>query len=149
MKVIKLISALLALFSSDVMADSGSPITFFTIETFSYIDEGDTGPSMGDLRVGRGNLSSTLYGPSNGQSTWTATVVGILPDGQEQRDYSTEFTWGKDSIRVQKVINESKNTPSVRAITGGTGKYRNARGVALYEPLGDAKGTIKVTFNLR
>ena len=149
MKTTLLISSLMLVNALDVSAATRDPVTFFTVEQFAYIDTGETGASLGDIRVGRGKLSSTLYGDANGQSTWQAVVVGILPNNQEQRDYTTEFTWGENSIRVQKVINESKNTPSTRAITGGTGKFHNARGTASYEPLGDAQGTIKVTFKLR
>lgn len=149
MKISLLCASFLFAIAFDAQAASSSPVTFFTVEQFAYIDTGESGTSLGDMRVGRGKLSSTLYGSPNGQSTWQATVVGILPNNQEQRDYSTEFTWGADSIRVQKVINESKNTPSTRAITGGTGKFRNAKGTAHYEPLGDAQGTIKITFKMR
>ena len=148
MKKYAMLASLLLLNVNGIEAATKNPVTFFTVEQYSYIDIGDAGPGLGDLRVGRGTLASTLYGETNGTSTWQATVVGILAGGQEQRDYTTEFTWGEDSIRVQKVINESRNTPSTRAITGGTGKYKMARGVAYYEPLGDAQGTIKVTFRI-
>lgn len=149
MKITLLFASFMLAVTFDAQAASSNPVTFFTVEQFAYIDTGEIGTSLGDMRVGRGRLSSTLYGSPNGQSTWQATVVGILPNNQEQRDYTTEFTWGADSIRVQKVISESRNTPSIRAITGGTGKFRNARGTAHYEPLGDAAGTIKITFKMR
>jgi hypothetical protein len=111
----------------------------------NFVDVGPAGPSPGDIyvfvddvflasapnqRVGQALGRCTVIDPASARLGCATTTS--LPDG----DITTDGT----------LINVP-GTTSTGAITGGTGRFRNARGEAVLD-LGPAEGPHRATFRL-
>ena len=110
-----------------------------------FVDLGDPGPDPGDLyvfsddvffasdpgtRVGRADGRCTMIDPTTAR--FGCTVITSLPDG----DVTTEGT-----------LTLVPGTTSTGAITGGTRRFRNARGEGSVD-LGPLGGPHHVTFSV-
>ena len=134
---------------ADVVGTAQNPLQFKLISRATainnFIDTGPAGPSTGDLyvftdQVFRPSAPSTPIGTFEGHcilfdpstAHWDCSVVTTLPDGTIRGDGALTFVEG------------SKNRG---AITGGTERYRNARGEGLVE-LGPFMGPHTLSYSV-
>ena len=117
----------------------GKTITFYapTVQ-FKLIDLGDTGFSLGDESVFSDDLLTAPNGETLGFDGGTCTVVRVK-DAKTQTgtvQCLVTFSLRDGQITTQSlsdVANGGLSGTQPAAITGGTGRYRNARGQAAIE----------------
>ena len=130
---------------------SGSNVTtFLTIEGRQVVNIGAPASSAGDTTITRGTVSMTDGGPAIG--TFATRVVVVMPDanGRERRDTTVHVSMPGGALYAQQIQDDPTglppNTASDLVILGGTGDFRNARGVLSMAPA--AAGVLKLTWNL-
>jgi len=130
---------------------SGSNVTtFLTIEGRQVVNIGAAASSAGDTTITRGSVSMTDGGPAIG--TFATRVVVVMPDanGRERRDTTVHVSMPGGALYAQQIQDDPTglppNTASDLIILGGTGDFRNSRGVVSMAP--DAAGVLKLTWNL-
>jgi len=102
----------------------------------TYVDNGDEGPSVGDVRLW--NFPATGPGGIAVTTDWIMTTTGedVPEKGVEMRITSAVFSFGgSDTLLLQGVglypgegATLKPATSLERAIVGGTGKYEGATG---------------------
>jgi len=121
---------------------TGSTLRFrVEFSPFFYLDLGDPGPSMGDQIISH----DLLFDPSGrpaGHDGVSCTITD--PAGGPEAECTATFALSGGQLATQFL----NTPPPVKhfAVTGGTGRYRKARGEAVLVENGDGTGT--VTFNL-
>ena len=130
---------------------SGSNVTtFLTIEGRQDVNIGAPASSAGDTTITRGTVSMTDGSPAIG--TFATRVVVVMPDanGRERRDTTVHVSMPGGALYAQQIQDDPTglppNTASDLVILGGTGDFRNARGVLSMAPA--AAGVLKLTWNL-
>ena len=130
---------------------SGSNVTtFLTIEGRQVVNIGAPASSAGDTTMTSGSVSMTDGGPAIG--TFATRVVVVMPDanGRERRDTTVHVSMPGGALYAQQIQDDPTglppNTASDLVILGGTGDFRNARGVLSMAPA--AAGVLKLTWNL-
>jgi Allene oxide cyclase barrel like domain len=145
--LVSLVTAGVAL--ADLVGSAKDPIRLDVISRATaindFVDLGDAGPDAGDLyvfsddiflandpgtRVGQSDGRCTMINPATAR--FGCTLVTSLPDG----DITTEGT-----------LTLVPGTTSTGAVTGGTRRFRNARGEATLD-LGPLGGPHQATFTL-
>jgi hypothetical protein len=121
---------------------TGSMLRFrVQFSPFFYLDLGEPGPSMGDQIVSH-DLLFDQSGKQAGHDGVSCTITD--PAGGSEAECTATFALSGGQLTTQFL----NTPPPVKhlAVTGGTGKYRKARGDAVLVENGDGTGT--VTFNL-
>jgi len=114
-----------------------------------FLDLGATGPSLGDELV----FSETLFrrGTDVGTSGGVCTVVhAMAPYDVLTFQCLVTLRLRGGQITLQGLIElqgEDDPGPSTLAITGGTGKYTGASGVARFRSTGDGTGVYRLRFD--
>ena len=109
-------------------------------------DVKNDGPTPGDIYVFvddvfRANAPNTKVGEALGRCT-------LIDPATARFGCAITTSLNKDdSIMTDRTLINAANAISTGAITGGTGKYRNARGEAALD-LGPPQGPHKATFRL-
>ena len=128
----------LALVAAGCSGSSGSTVvvTHGPVPKPAYIDNGDTGPSAGDVRLF--NVPATGPGGAAVATNWvmTTTAEDAPEKGVESRITSAVFSFSDtDTLLLQGVglypgegATLKPATSVARAIIGGTGKYEGATG---------------------
>ena len=127
----------LAFFSLNAIAQSTLTITHAEIPRPTLLDHGETGRSVGDIRIW--NFDAKLNNSINVNTNWIMTTTGINQSkGIEYRITSAVFSFNNstdDQILIQGIAEYKiakaaleESTSTRRAIIGGTGKYANAQG---------------------
>jgi hypothetical protein len=129
--------SILAFLSLNAIAQSTLTITHGEIPKPTFLDHGEPGRSVGDIRIW--NFDAKLNNAINVNTNWIMTTTGINQSkGIEYRITSAVFSFNNspdDQILIQGIaeykiakaaLEESASTR--RAIIGGTGKYANAQG---------------------
>lgn len=126
--------------------DGGQQGTFrvtATVTESSYVDLGATGPSLGDEIVFTGPLSQG--GQQTGHQGAVCTTVSL--ERQEAQCVATySFRGGQITAQALVVLN-SPDAYDV-AITGGTGRYRDAKGEVHVLPATATNPNGTLTFHL-
>ena len=130
---------------------SGSNVTtFLTIEGRQVVNIGAPASSAGDTTMTSGSVSMTDGGPAIG--TFATRVVVVMPDanGRERRDTTVHVSMPGGALYAQQIQDDPTglppNTASDLVILGGTGDFRNARGVVSMAPA--AASVLRLTWNL-
>ena len=130
---------------------SGSNVTtFLTIEGRQVVNIGAPASSAGDTTITSGSVSMTEGGLPIG--TFATRVVVVMPDanGRERRDTTVHVSMPGGALYAQQIQDDPTglrpNTASDLVILGGTGDFRNARGVLSMAPA--AAGVLELTWNL-
>jgi hypothetical protein len=113
-----------------------------------FLDLGTTGPSLGDELVFSELLSirNREVGTSGGVCTMTE---GTAPYDVITSQCVVTLSLRKGQITLQGLVEtqgEDDPGPFTLAITGGTGAYIDAGGVATFRELGDGDGVYKLRF---
>lgn len=114
-------------------------------EINDFVDTGPAGPSPGDLYVFEDQIFKTTKSTT---AIGTAPGTCVLIDPAKLR-YQCEITskLPDGDVSSSGILELRVGTVSTGAITGGTGRYRNARGQATLE-LGPLEGPHKATYLL-
>tara|TARA_B110000503_G_scaffold55185_1_gene88560 strand:+ start:10684 stop:11157 length:474 start_codon:yes stop_codon:yes gene_type:complete len=128
---------LATVFSVNAHAEETLTVTHPPIPAPTYIDSGEPGESVGDIRIWQ-FPAKTNKGDAV-TTDWIMTTTGVTTSKETQyRMTSATFDFGKgttDQIVIQGIaeyesskaaLQNSVSTP--RAIIGGTGKFTNASG---------------------
>ncbi|MBU6244194.1 MAG: hypothetical protein KGP12_03175 [Actinomycetales bacterium] len=113
--------------------------TFVTIEQRSVVPLGASPGGAGDLTSARGVAAWTDSGPAVGG--FASKVMSIVPgvDGRERRNTTVNVSLPEGALFAQQIqdgpIGRPPDGPSTLVILGGTGAYRNARGVVSLVPV--------------
>jgi hypothetical protein len=111
---------------------SGQTLHFYLREEQQVIDRAPSGPSNGDLVLLRG----TLLDPKTRAPVGTEIGTYVMVDSRNENRslVNVVFTPNArtklakaDQITMQTIF-DAAPPPQIAAITGGTGRYRNARG---------------------
>jgi hypothetical protein len=114
-------------------------------EINDFVDTGPTGPSTGDLYVFEDQIFKTTKSTTP-IGTAPGTCVLIAPAAlRYQCEITSKLPDG--DISSSGILELRVGTVSTGAITGGTGRYRNARGQATLE-LGPLEGPHKAAYLL-
>ena len=129
--------ALTTLFSLSVNAATTFTVTHPEIPAPTLLDHGQSGESVGDVRIWRFPAATAKGELVN--TDWIMTTTGVVESKEIQyRMTSATLSFGKgttDQIVIQGIaeyesskaaLQNSASTP--RAIIGGTGKFANAAG---------------------
>jgi hypothetical protein len=108
----------------------------------TFLDQGPSGPSIGDEIVFGGTLAH-----ANGQAPegrFGGTLVSITPDDSLlQANVTLQLPEGQ--IAIQGVLDFAK-PPFIHAVTGGTGAYRGVKGEFTFTD--EAPGVLAMTLTL-
>jgi hypothetical protein len=128
---------LLAVFSMNARAEEILTVSHPAIPAPTYIDQGEPGESVGDVRIWQFSAQSDKGDVL--MTDWIMTTTGIVESEKIQyRMTSATFAFGegtKDQIVIQGIavyassraaLQNSVSTP--RAIIGGTGRFASAKG---------------------
>jgi hypothetical protein len=133
----KIIISFLAFLSLNAIAQSTLTITHGEIPKPTFLDHGEPGRSVGDIRIW--NFDAKASNGDAVNTNWIMTTTGINQSkGIEQRIVNAAFYFngstdnqiliqGVAEYRITKAALEESVTTR-RAIIGGTGKYANAQG---------------------
>jgi hypothetical protein len=126
--------------SAPVFAQTILTVTHGPLEAPTYIDVGDPGESVGDVRIWR--FSARTSSNEDAMMDWMMTTTGHMdPTTQlESRMTTSVLTVGnvlKDTVLLQGIgfypaagAALKRHAPSLeRAVIGGTGRYAGAQGV--------------------
>jgi hypothetical protein len=146
-----LLTASPAYATDEARTRTGSQVTtYLTIEGRQVVNIGAPASSAGDTTITRGSTSMTDGGPAIG--TFATRVVVVMPDanGRERRDTTVHVSMPGGALYAQQIQDDPTglppNTTSDLVILGGTGDFRNARGVVSMAPA--AAGVLRLTWNL-
>jgi hypothetical protein len=119
---------------------------------FKLIDLGDTGFSLGDESVFSDNLLTRRNGSSVGFDGGVCTVVRVADASAQTGTLQcvVTFSLGDQQIATQGLVQLTGGHltgTQTAAITGGTGRFAKARGVAVVQFLSDTEAN--VTFVIR
>lgn len=124
--------------ASPVSGVAGHVTAFAVVEQNEYvvdIDQGDTGPSAGDLRVwGPNPLVDAANGAEVGAMT-SGTCVALNAEFECLASETLAFSDG--STLVIQGVQLPAPQPSVRTIVGGSGEYLGATGTMRVVPTDD------------
>jgi hypothetical protein len=133
----KIVISFLAFLSLNAIAQSTLTITHGEIPKPTFLDHGEPGRSVGDIRIW--NFDAKASNGDAVNTNWIMTTTGINQSkGIEQRIVNAAFYFngstdnqiliqGVAEYRITKAALEESVTTR-RAIIGGTGKYANAQG---------------------
>jgi hypothetical protein len=133
----KIVISFLAFLSLNAIAQNTLTITHGEIPKPTFLDHGEPGRSVGDIRIWNFDAKASSGDAVN--TNWIMTTTGINQSkGIEQRIVSAAFYFngntdnqiliqGIAEYRITKAALEESVTTR-RAIIGGTGKYANAQG---------------------
>lgn len=117
-------------------------ISFITNRTsYETLDLGQSGPTMGDINVGHGELLDRKTNKVIGSFSSRAIVMVVdMPGGTREHDTITNYylPGGLVTSVGMATYTQGVNLPTEvveRAIVGGTGKYAGARGVLTMTPI--------------
>ncbi len=125
--------------------------TYLTIEGREVVNIGAPASSAGDTTITRGSAAMTEGGQAVG--TFATRVVVVMPDanGRERRDTTVHVAMPDGALFAQQIQDDPTglppNTASDLVVLGGTGAFRNARGVVSMAPA--AAGILRLTWNLK
>lgn len=116
----------------------------------NFVDVNNDGPTPGDIYVFVDDVFRA-EAPSRdvGDALGRCTLIDLLATGAPRR-FSCAITTSlnnNDSITTDGTLINAPNTISTGAITGGTGRFRNARGEAVLD-LGPPEGPHRASFRL-
>ena len=97
---------------------------------FQFVDNPPSGDSAGDLVV----ISDNVYDGSGRQLLGRNHVTGIETVPGKTIALTATLSLARGEIALQGITTEQNNRPFSLAITGGTGAYRDAAGVAHIVP---------------
>jgi hypothetical protein len=127
---------------------SGRTLHFYLREEQQVIDRAPTGPSNGDLVLLRGELLDPKTRAPVG--TEIGTYVMVDSKNENRSLVNVVFTPNArtklakaDQITMQTVF-DTAPPPQIAAITGGTGRYRNARGQIVSKEGPDGLGDVVI-----
>ncbi|MFZ4487417.1 MAG: hypothetical protein ACOYO9_12590 [Candidatus Nanopelagicales bacterium] len=133
-------------------ARAGTQVTtYLTIEGREVVNIGAPASSAGDTTISRGSVAMTEGGPAVG--TFATRIVVVMPDanGRERRDTTIHVSMPSGALFAQQIQDDPTglppNTSSDLVVLGGTGAFRNARGVVSQDPA--VAGVLRLTWNLR
>ena len=123
---------------------------FSTDSQFGRIDIGDPGFSLGDESAFSGPLLTAKGGANVGGSGGTCSVVRVdnaaTASGLLQCPVTFSLNGGQIATQgLVKLVNGQAGGTQVAAITGGTGRYRSARGEAAVTFLNATDANITLT----
>jgi hypothetical protein len=133
----KIVISFLAFLSLNAIAQNTLTITHGEIPKPTFLDHGEPGRSVGDIRIWNFDAKASSGDAVN--TNWIMTTTGINQSkGIEQRIVNAAFYFngstdnqiliqGVAEYRITKAALEESVTTR-RAIIGGTGKYANAQG---------------------
>jgi len=133
----KIVISFLAFLSLNAIAQNTLTITHGEIPKPTFLDHGEPGRSVGDIRIWNFDAKASSGDAVN--TNWIMTTTGINQSkGIEQRIVNAAFYFNGDTdnqiliqgvaeYRITKAALEESVTTR-RAIIGGTGKYANAQG---------------------
>jgi hypothetical protein len=127
---------------------SGRTLHFYLREEQQVIDRAPRGPSNGDLVLLRGELLDPKTRASVG--TEIGTYVMVDSKNENRSLVNVVFTPNArsklakaDQITMQTIF-DTAPPPQIAAITGGTGRYRNARGQIVSKEGPDGLGDVVI-----
>jgi hypothetical protein len=111
----------------------------------NFVDVGPTGPTPGDIYVFVDDVflasaPSQKVGEALGRCT-------VIDPATARLGCNITTTLGANSITTDGTLINVSGTKSTGAVTGGTGRFRNARGEGVLD-LGPPEGPHRVTFRL-
>lgn len=130
---------------------SGSQVTtYLTIEGRQVVNIGAPASSAGDTTITRGSVSMTDGGAAVGTFATRVVVVMLDANGRKRRDTTVHVSMPSGALYAQQIQDDPTglppNTASDLVILGGTGDFRNARGVVSLASA--AASVLKLTWNL-
>lgn len=144
-----------------VLASCGEPgaqtvtVTHAPPPAPTYLDHGDEGPSVGDVRVFHFDAATSDGETVSTDWTMTTTAIDVPEPGVEVRIATGVFSFGRDGDQLvlqgsalypgEDAVIEVDST-TVRSIIGGAGRFAGASGWVESEHLQD--GTWRHTFHL-
>lgn len=153
------LATVLALAGGAAVASTGSSggtsartLHFLLREEQQVIDRAPRGPSNGDLVLVRGELLD----PQTREPVGTEIGTYVMVDSKNENRSLAQVVFTPnartklakaDQITMQTIFDSVPEPPQIAAITGGTGRYRNARGqiVSKEGPNGLGDVVIQVT----
>lgn len=111
----------------------------------NFVDLGDPGPTPGDMLVFVEELFSRAH-PSEKVGELEGRCTLINP-ATERFECTAVSTFARGTIATQGILINVQGAVSVGGVTGGTGKYRGARGEIRIQ-LGPAEGPHEIRFIL-
>jgi len=157
MKRLFLFAISVLLFTASALANTALTITHGPVPAPTYIDLGEAGDSVGDVRIWR--FAGTSSSDEAVMMDWLMTTTGHADHTTELESRLTLSVVsfddkGKDTILIQGVgfypVTGSTLKSDVtlqRAVTGGTGRYAGARGIVTSTHLAD--GSWQHIFDLK
>jgi hypothetical protein len=119
------------------------------------VDLGQTGPSIGDIAVTRGDVYSRKTNQLIGTYVSRKILVSVdIPGGLDERDTISEYTLKDGSITIVGITTNNSGTNLVgrkdsRPIVGGTVKYAGAKGVSTITPVDGQPRTFLVEMRFK
>ena len=99
-------------------------------DVFQFVDNPPSGDSAGDLVI----ASDKVYDRGGHHQLGRDHIVGIETVPGKTIALSATLTMVRGELTLQGVTNEQNNRPFTLAITGGTGGYQDATGLARVVP---------------
>jgi Allene oxide cyclase barrel like domain len=100
-------------------------------DVFQFVDNPPRGDSAGDLVI----ASDRIYDRGAHHQLGRSHITGIETVPGKTIALATTLALKRGELTLQGTTNEQNNRPFTLAITGGTGAYRNATGVAHVVPV--------------
>jgi allene oxide cyclase-like protein len=100
-------------------------------DVFQFVDNPPSGDSAGDLII----ASDEVYDASGHHRLGRSHITGTETVPGKKIALATTLVLHRGEIALQGVTNEQNDRPFTLAITGGTGAYRDATGVARVVPV--------------
>ena len=137
-----------AIATTSSSASASRTLHFYLRETQQVIDQAPRGPSNGDLVLLRGQLLDPKTRAPVG--TEIGTYVMVDSKNENRSLVNVVFTPNArsklakaDQITMQTIF-DAAPPPQIAAITGGTGRYRNARGQIVSKEGPDGLGDVVI-----
>lgn len=123
-----------------------------TTVQFKLVDLGDAGFSLGDQTVFADDLVAKVSGEPAGVDGGVCTVVRVADAAAQSGTEQCQVTYSLKAGQVTAqglvtVTNGGLTGTQVAAITGGTGRYRNAHGEVTLQFV--SPGEVKISLTIR
>jgi hypothetical protein len=114
-------------------------------DVFQFIDNAPSGDSAGDLVV----TSDKVYDHSDRTQLGRDHIIGVETVPGKSIALTATLSLVRGEITLQGITDEQNNRPFSLAITGGTGAYHDATGVARVSPVSRTRSQMTLTIRQR